>query len=107
MYSITNVEPKDLSKIKVQKQDQIMQLTGKKLDAKDAFEIIKRETDGFKKSSDKAKEADKLLVQLLRLNGITVTGDESLERKRKRMLIEAQSRERELALLELELELAA
>jgi len=105
MYSITQVEPKQLSQIKVQKQDKIMQLTGKKLDAKDAFDIIKRETGGFKKKSDKAIAADKLLVQLLRMNGIVVTGSGSTEKER--IVIEARARQRATALLELELELAA
>lgn len=105
MYQITKVEPKTLSKVKVQHQDRIIQLTGKRLEPKGAFDIIKDETGGFKKKSEKAKQADKLLIQLLRLNGVVLKGGGSAERER--ILIEARARERATALLELELEFAA
>jgi len=105
MYRITNIEPQKLSQVKVRHQDRIMELTGGKLEAKDAFDTIKRETGGFKKKNDKAMAADDLLIQLLRRSGISVNGSGSAERER--MLIQAKARERATALLELELELAA
>ena len=104
MYSISNVKADDLSKIEVKHQDEIFDLVGKKLNPSTASEIIKKQSNGFKKADRKAAEADVKFLQLLKLNGINIK-DGSKEKLNTSLNIQAQARARALSLLELELEL--
>lgn len=105
MYQLTKVKPEVLSKVQVKNQDKIMELTGSKLEPVKAFEIIKNETKDFKESNEKAKQADQLFIELLKLNGISVNGAAGSDSGKIRL--RERERSRALELLELELELAA
>ncbi len=105
MYSISNVKTEDLSKIEVKNQPKIIQLIGKKLNPVEAFEVIKKDSGGFTKSHKKAEEADRLLADLLKKNGIKVIG--TPKKSTNNIRLKEQERARSLDLLELELKLAA
>lgn len=111
MYQIENIKPKELSLIQIKNQNKIVELTGSKLDPVRAYEIIKRESNGFTQDHEKAKEADKLFVDLLKLNGLWKIESEpqenELNQEREAIRIKEQERSRELELLELELQLVA
>ena len=104
MYQLTKVKPEVLSKVQVKNQDKILELTGSKLEPTKAFEIIKNETKDFKEANEKAKQADQLFMELLKLNGISVNGTANGSGK---IRLREQERARALELLELELQLAA
>ncbi len=104
MYQLKNIQLETLSNIQVQHQDKILELTGSKLEPVKAFEIIKQHTKGFTQENEKAKQADKLLMELLQRNGIS-TG--RTPQKDNKIKLREQERARALALLELELQLAA
>lgn len=106
MYQLTKVKPQDLSKVQVKNQDKILELTGSKLEPLKAFEIIKTETKDFKESNEKAKQADGLFIELLKLNGISVNGT-AVKTDGGKIRLREQERARALELLELELQLAA
>ena len=106
MYQLTKVKPEVLSKVQVKNQEKILELTGSKLEPAKAFEIIKNETKDFKEANEKAKQADQLFMELLKLNGISVNGTTAKNDGGKIRLRE-QERARALDLLELELQLAA
>lgn len=105
MYQLTKVKPQELTKVKVQNQDKIVELTGRRLEPTKAYEVIKNETKGFTVDSDKAKQADKLFTELLKKNGIQVNG--TATEPDNRLRLQAQAKAKALELLELELELAA
>lgn len=105
MYSISNVKTEDLSKIEVKNQPKIIQLIGRKLNPVEAFEVIKKDSVGFTKSHKKAEEADRLLADLLKKNGIKISGTPNTSTHQIRL--KEQERARSLELLELELKLAA
>ena len=102
MYSISNVKTEDLAKIEVKNQSQIVELVGKKLNPIEGFEIIRKESNGFTNSNKKAAEADAKFLQLLKLNGITISGS-SKAKATKKLNVQAQARARALSILELEL----
>tara|TARA_R110002072_G_scaffold8208_1_gene42908 strand:+ start:2584 stop:2901 length:318 start_codon:yes stop_codon:yes gene_type:complete len=105
MYQLTKVKPEVLSKVQVKNQDKILELTGSKLEPTKAFEIIKNETKDFKEANEKAKQADQLFMELLKLNGISVNG--AAGNAGGKIRLREQERARAIELLELELELAA
>ena len=105
MYQLAKIKQQDLTKIQVKRQAKIVEMTGRKLNPPKAYEIIKSETKGFTIDSDKAKQADKLFVELLKKNGIPIEG--STSDSNTRMKLREQERTRHLKLLELELQLAA
>lgn len=106
MYKTSAIKPEILGKVKVKNQEKIVEITGSKLEPKKAWEIIRNETKDFTKDSDKAKQADELLMELLKANKISLP-DKSKDKTKARFRLEEQERNRELELLELELELAA
>ena len=105
MYQLKKIKPETLEKVRVENQEKIKALTGSELQPKRAFEVIRNETKGFTQDNEKAKEADRLFMELLQRNGLT-DGTPSPDEK-ERIRIEAAARARALALIELELELAA
>ncbi|UII32261.1 hypothetical protein LVD17_00220 [Fulvivirga ulvae] len=117
MYELEKVNPADLNKIQVRKQGKIMELTGSKFDPAKAYEMISRETGGFKQEVDKAKEADALFIQLLKREGIALPGDKPKKEDGKkpstktdnesRIRIQEQERSRAIEILQLKLKLAA
>lgn len=106
MYSIKNLKPNDLAKIEVKNQAQIIELIGKKLDPKEAFNVIKKDSMDFTQSNQKAEQADRLFMQLLALNGVKVKASKT-KNPSSALDLQAQARARALVLLELEIELAA
>ena len=106
MYSISNLKQEDLEKIEVKNQAKIIQLMGKKLNPKEAFQVIKKDSMGFTKMDEKAQEADRKFLRLLQLNGIKIKGA-NLKKTHTSLDLQAEARARALALLELEIELAA
>jgi|SRR5690606_35795616 len=106
MYQLNTIAPDTLSKIEVKRQDKIIELTGSPFDPAKAFEVIKKETKDFTKEHQKAREADRLFMELLKLNGIAVQDKMGSNKTAEaRMRLHEQERLRSLELLELELEL--
>jgi hypothetical protein len=111
-YQIASIDAKDLDKIKkIPNQDRILQVTGSKLNPFIAYEIIKRETEGFTKEDARAAEADALYTELLRLNGIDPGSQKKPSKKKDNdgqtniLRVREQERARKLRILELELQL--
>jgi hypothetical protein len=112
MYHIVNVSPEDLSKIKITNQQKIRDLTGSDLDLQKAFEVIKAESKGFTEENEKAKEADKLLLDLLNKNKVNLPEKEAQAKRsdgeeNDRLRLREKERMRMLSLLELELQLSS
>ena len=103
MQTLNQVTPSLLQQIQVRHQDKILELTGSRLEPAKAYEIIKKETKGFKESNPKAQQAN-LFMELLRLNGISLPG-EAPEKPNEQNRLQLQERERARALELLELEL--
>ena len=101
MYQIASITPKELAKVKVRHQSEILELTGSKFDPLRAYDILSKETKGFTEENAKVQEADALFVELFKLNGITL----KKPGKDQAIRIREQERARALQLLELELEL--
>lgn len=108
MYTLEKVKTADLSRIQVKKQEKILELTGSRFDPAKAFEVIRKETKDFKEQNEKAKEADALFAELLKLNGITVQPSQSGDKaEQSRVRIREQERARAIEIIELEMQLAA
>ena len=103
MYKIVHLKPEELAKIQVNHQDKIQELTGSKLDPFKAFEVLKRESKGFKENNKKVAQADKLFVDLLKQNGVFL----SVEKGGNKIAIRERERKRTIELMELELNLLA
>lgn len=103
MQTLNQVTPSLLQQIQVRHQDKILELTGSRLEPAKAYEIIKKETKGFKESNPKAQQAANLFMELLRLNGISLPGEAPNEQNR--LQLQERERARALKLLELELTL--
>ncbi|MEO9870379.1 MAG: hypothetical protein ABJQ69_03690 [Ekhidna sp.] len=106
MYKTSTIQPKTFNQVKVKNQDMILKITRSRLEPQKAWEVIRKETKDFTKDIKEAKQADELLMQLLKVNKIALPG-ESKEKTKVRLRLEEQERERALELLALELELAA
>ena len=61
MYKTKNITKDALKALKIKNQDEIVDLTGSKLDPVKAWEVIKSTSEDFSKSDVKAQEADVLL----------------------------------------------
>lgn len=104
MYKTKDSTPKQLQSIKITNQDEIVALTGSKLNPEKAWEVIKETSENFTKTDAKAQEADVLLFEMLhpkvKRKTDATTQDETIR-------IQEKERARALALLELELLIAA
>lgn len=117
MYELEKVNPADLDKIRVTRQDKILELTGSKFDPSKAYEMISQETGGFKQELGKAKEADALFIQLLKRDGVALPSDKPKKEAGKKsntktddrssIRIREQERARSIEILQLKLKLAA
>ncbi len=105
MYKTSAIKPETLSKVKVKNQDKIVEITGSKLEPKKAWEVIRNETKDFTKDSEKAKQADELFAELLKVNGLTVT--KSTGKSNDRIAIRERERSRAIEILKLKLKIAA
>lgn len=106
MQTLNQVTPSLLQQIQVRHQDKILELTGSRLEPAKAYEIIKKETKGFKESNPKAEQAANLFMALLRLNGISLPGQAPEKpNEQNRLQLQERERARTLELLELELTL--
>ncbi|GAK75651.1 hypothetical protein JCM19296_1243 [Nonlabens ulvanivorans] len=65
MYKTKNITKDALKALKIKNQDEIVDLTGSKLDPVKAWEVIKSTSEDFSKSDVKAQEADVLLYEML------------------------------------------
>lgn len=70
MYKIKDITPEDLRDIEIQNQAEIVQYLGSALDPEEAFELIKKESEGFTKPNAKAEQADALLYALVKRKSI-------------------------------------
>ena len=104
MYKTKEINKAALKALHIKNQEQIVELTGSKLDPVQAWEVIKEASGNFTKTDAKAQEADALLFEMLHPNvkrkADATTEDESIR-------IQEKERARALALLELELLIAA
>lgn len=100
MYKIKDTNVKELKAIEIQNQEEILARTKRKLDPVEAFEVIKKESDDFSKSSVKAQEADELLYRLLNRDvkgALTPTSSKKESSKKELSVEEIQIQERERA----------
>ena len=81
MYKTKTVNPADLKKIAIQKQQKIREITGEELDPHKAWTIIKNESQDFTNSDQKAIEADALLAELMQVNGLRIADEANGEGK--------------------------
>jgi hypothetical protein len=72
MYKTKDLTPEDLSKIKIKNQAEILQYIGSELDPKEAFNLIKKESNGFTQANAKAEEADALLFAISQGKALTI-----------------------------------
>ena len=105
MYKTSRIKPETLGRIKVKRQKKIEEITGSRLDPKKAWEVIRNETKDFTKDSEKAKEADELLAELLKANGISV--GKSKKEDEQRIRIRERERARAIEIMKLKLKIAA
>ena len=103
MYKTKDITPQELKALAIKNQDEILELTGSKLDPVKAWEVIKNNSQNFTKADLKAQEADSLLYQILHPGKKSKKESKSKET----ILIQEKERARALALLELELLIAA
>ena len=104
MYKTKKTTKKELEQLKIVNQDEILELTGSKLNPIKAWEVIKSTSENFSKSDVKAQEADVLLFEIL--NSVKKK-ERSKTTSKETIRIQEQERARALELLELELLIAA
>ncbi len=104
MYKTKNTTKKELEQLKIVNQDEILELTGSKLNPIKAWEVIKSTSENFSKSDAKAQEADALLFEMLNAGK---KKEKSKMTSKETIRIQEQERARALDLLELELLIAA
>ena len=105
MYKTSNIKPTDLEKIRVKNQGRIKEITGEELEPRKAWEIIKKESNGFTTDSPKAKQADELFAELMQVNGLTVSKSKADDKERIR--IRERERARAIEIMKLQLKIAA
>ena len=88
----------------VKNQDEIVDLTGSKLDPVKAWEVIKSTSEDFSKSDAKAQEADALLYEMLHPK---MQQKDTRSDAKEIIRLQEKERARALDLLELELLIAA
>ena len=109
MYLLKDTNRQDFNGINVPKQQDIINHFGSPLIPEEAFDLIKQHTEDFKKSDPLAKEADKLLYELLQSQTKKETSE--IKSKTPKILdqeaiqIRANARERRLRLLQFKLKL--
>jgi hypothetical protein len=59
MYKTKNITKEALKALKIKNQDEIVDLTGSKLDPVKAWEVIKSTSEDFSKSDAKAQEKER------------------------------------------------
>ena len=104
MYKTKDITKQQLKKLEIKNQDEIVELTGSKLNPLVAWEVIKKTSNNFSTSDLKAEEADALLFKMLDAKSKktkTTSKEEQILRLKER------ERTRALELLELELLIAA
>lgn len=110
MYKTSKVSPKELKKIKVKNQAKIKEVTGEELDPGKAWTIIKNESKNFTSDNEKAKEADELLAELMKVNGLTITSNAQEDDQvddQERIRIRERERARAIQIMKLQLQIAA
>lgn len=105
MYKTSKVSPTELKKIKVKNQAKIKEVTGEELDPSKAWTIIKNESKNFTSDNEKAKEADELLAELMKVNGLTIS--KTLDDDKERIRIRERERARAIQIMKLQLQIAA
>lgn len=105
MYKTSKVNPQDLGKIKVKNQSKIKEITGTELVPTRAWEIIKKESKDFTTDSPKAKQADELFAELMKVNGLVVS--KSKDDDKERIRIRERERSRAIEIMKLKLQIAA
>lgn len=76
MYQLKNIDTKELSKITVRNQEEIIKRIGQKFHPEKAYEVLRHDTQGFTIDVEDAKEADELFMKLLEKNGVKSTPPE-------------------------------
>lgn len=104
MYKTKNTTKDALKALKIKNQDEILDLTGSKLDPVKAWEVIKSISEDFNKSDVKAQEADALLYKMLHPEMQKKKDDND---DKEIIRLQEKERARALELLELELLIAA
>ena len=115
MYKTSDINPKDLEKIQVRNQDKIVEITGEQLVPSRAWEIIKNESKDFTADNPKAKQADELFFELLKVNGLIKSKEKkentSVDKKsmddQERIRIRERERARAIQIMKLQLQIAA
>ena len=104
MYKTKNITKEALKALKIKNQDEIVDLTGSKLDPVKAWEVIKSTSEDFSTSDAKAQEADALLYEMLNPE---MKKSKKPEGTKEIIRLQEKERARALELLELELLIAA
>ena len=104
MYKTKNITKDTLKALKIKNQDEIVDLTGSKLDPVKAWEVIKSTSEDFSKSDVKAQEADALLYEMLQPK---MQQNDKRSDAKEIIRLQEKERARALDLLELELLIAA
>ncbi len=104
MYKTKNTTQQDLKALEIKNQEDILELTGSKLDTVKAWEVIKSASENFSNSDLKAQEADALLYEMLYPKTKQKTSKDS---NKEIIRLKEKERARALELLELELLIAA
>ena len=104
MYKTKNISKDALKALKIKNQDEIVDLTGSKLDPVKAWEVIKSTSEDFSKSDVKAQEADALLYEMLQPK---MQQNDKRSDAKEIIRLQEKERARALDLLELELLIAA
>ena len=104
MYKTKNITKDALKALKIKNQDEIVDLTGSKLDPVKAWEVIKSTSEDFSKSDVKAQEADMLLYEMLQPK---MRQKDTRSDAKEIIRLQEKERARALDLLELELLIAA
>jgi ubiquitin C-terminal hydrolase len=104
MYKTKNITKEALKALKIKNQDEIVDLTGSKLDPVKAWEVIKSTSEDFSKSDAKAQEADALLYEMLHPK---MQQNDKRSDAKEIIRLQEKERARALDLLELELLIAA
>ena len=104
MYKTKNITKDALKALKIKNQDEIVDLTGSKLDPVKAWEVIKSTSEDFSKSDVKAQEADALLYEMLQPK---MQQNDKRSDAKEIIRLQEKERARALDLLELELLIAA
>ncbi len=104
MYKTKEINKAALKALQIKNQDEIVELTGSKLNPVQAWEVIKSTSENFSKPDAKAQEADALLYKMLHPD---VSKKTTKKNDTEIIRLKEKERARALELLELELLIAA